>query len=48
MFVMHNSFITEEYEKGQISALWGAFIPDLARLTNSYENDTWQANPTPL
>ena len=48
MFVMHNSFITEEYKRDQITQLWGAFTLDLARLTHSYENDTWQANPTPL
>ena len=48
MFVMHNSFITEEYNRDQATQLWDAFLPDLARLTHSYENDTWQANPTPL
>jgi CRISPR/Cas system-associated exonuclease Cas4 (RecB family) len=48
MFVMHNSFITEEYVRDQITQLWDAFLPDLARLTHSYENNTWQANPTPL
>lgn len=48
MFVMHNSFITEEYNRSAKDDLWNAFLPDLARLTHSYENDTWQANPTPL
>ena len=48
MFVMNNSFITEEYDHETKDDLWNAFLPDLARLTHSYENDTWQANPTGL
>jgi hypothetical protein len=48
MFVMHNSFITEEYVRDIKNELWDAFLPDLARLTHSYENNAWQANPTPL
>jgi hypothetical protein len=47
-FVMHNSFITEDYTRDQIDDLWNSFLPDLARLTHSYENDAWQANPTKL
>jgi hypothetical protein len=48
MFVMHNSFITEEYERGQITQLWDHFTPDLERLKLSYEQDVWHKNPTPL
>jgi RecB family exonuclease len=48
MFVMNNSFITEEYVRDTKNELWDAFTPDLARLTHSYENDVWQANPTGL
>jgi hypothetical protein len=48
LFVMHNSFMPEQYERGQIDSLWNYFTPDLERLTVSYENDTWMANPTPL
>jgi hypothetical protein len=48
MFVMNNSFITEEYDRETKDDLWNAFTPDLARLTHSYENDVWQANPTGL
>jgi CRISPR/Cas system-associated exonuclease Cas4 (RecB family) len=48
MFVMHNSFITEEYERGQITRLWDHFTPDLERLKLSYEQDVWHKNPTPL
>jgi len=48
MFVLHNNFITEEYHRGQIPALWNSFNGDLERMKVSYENDTWQKNPTPL
>jgi CRISPR/Cas system-associated exonuclease Cas4 (RecB family) len=48
MFVMHNSFITEEYERGQVTQLWDHFTPDLERLKLSYEQDVWHKNPTPL
>jgi CRISPR/Cas system-associated exonuclease Cas4 (RecB family) len=48
LFVMHNSFMPESYERGDIDSLWKYFTPDLERLTVSYENDTWMANPTPL
>jgi hypothetical protein len=47
-FVMHNSFITEDYTRDQIDDLWNSFLPDLARLTHSYENEAWQENPTKL
>jgi CRISPR/Cas system-associated exonuclease Cas4 (RecB family) len=48
LFVMHESFMDEEYTRDQIPKLWSYFESDLARVTHSYENDTWQANPTPL
>lgn len=48
LFVMHNSFMPESYERSDIDSLWKYFTPDLERLTVSYENDTWMANPTPL
>jgi hypothetical protein len=48
LFVMHNSFMPESYERSEIDSLWNYFTPDLERLTISYENDTWMANPTPL
>jgi len=47
-FVMHNSFITEDYTRDQIDDLWTCFTPDLERLKSSYEQDTWHMNPTPL
>ena len=48
LFLMHNSFMTEEYNRDDIPKLWGAFSNDLARLSMSYERNVWQANPTPL
>ena len=48
LFVMHESFTSEEYERSSAESLWKYFDPDLERLKISYENDQWQANPTPL
>lgn len=48
LFVMKNSFITEEYLRKDMDKSWGMFEQSLKRLETSYENDTWQANPTPL
>lgn len=48
LFVMHDSFITEEYTRDGIEASWEVFTPDLARLGNSFDTNTWQPNPTPL
>jgi CRISPR/Cas system-associated exonuclease Cas4 (RecB family) len=48
LFVMHNSFMHEEYTRDQIPQIWNAFSVDLQRLQLSYDNDAWMANPTPL
>jgi len=48
LFVMHDSFTSEEYTRDSIEALWGHFQPDLERLRLSYESDQWVPNPTPL
>ena len=48
LFVMHNSFMPEEYTREQIPRLWLSFTSDLARLSMSYENNSWTPNPTPL
>ena len=48
LFILHNNFMPEEYEREDMDKLWNAFTPDLERLRLSYENDAWQANPTPL
>jgi CRISPR/Cas system-associated exonuclease Cas4 (RecB family) len=48
LFIMHESFIPEEYTRDKADSLWTAFNSDLERLNFSYENDQWQPNPTPL
>jgi CRISPR/Cas system-associated exonuclease Cas4 (RecB family) len=48
LFVMKNSFITEEYIRKDMDKSWGMFEQSLKRLEMSYDNDVWQANPTPL
>ena len=48
LFVMHESFMDEEYSRDQIPKLWNYFSTDLERLNISYENDIWNTNPTPL
>lgn len=48
MFVMHNTFITEEYTREESEKLWNSFIPDLERLKLSYEKDIWHATPNNL
>ena len=48
LFVMHESFMDEQYTRDQIPKLWNYFSADLERLNISYENDVWHPNPTPL
>ena len=48
LFVMHGSFITEEYERKDIDKSWEKFYGPLERLDNSYETNVWPPNPTPL
>lgn len=48
LFVMHGSFITEEYERKDIEASWEKFKGPLTRLEMSYKEDSWPPNPTPL
>jgi RecB family exonuclease len=48
LFVMHNTFITEEYTRQDMDKLWGVFNSDLMRLQVAYENNVWQPKPSPL
>ena len=48
LFVMHNSFIKDEYHRDKQEEMWKGFETDLKRLKNSFDEGTWQANPTPL
>ena len=47
-FVMHNHFVTSEYHRVNKDKFWADFQPTLERLSASFKNDLWQANPTPL
>lgn len=48
VFVAHNVFIDEEYDRDQSEAMWKEFLPDLERLKLSHEHNKWPENPTPL
>jgi hypothetical protein len=48
LFVAHEHFVTSEYSREKIDGYWQDFYWDLERMRLSYENDSWQANPTPL
>jgi|TARA_R110000787_G_scaffold113004_4_gene221995 hypothetical protein len=48
LFVMKNSFLTEEYHRNDMDKLWKSFERPLTRLETSYDYDQWTPNPTPL
>jgi hypothetical protein len=48
LFVMHDSFLPEEYSRKDIPKLWADFALDLARLEIALENNSWPPNPTGL
>jgi hypothetical protein len=48
LFVVHEHFVTSEYERGKIEEYWQDFYWNLERLRLSHENNSWPANPTPL
>ena len=48
LFVMHNTFVTEEYDKKDIEKLWQNFLPDLQRLEVAYDNNVWFPKAGPL
>jgi len=48
LFVMKNSFVSEEYHRKDMDKSWAMFEQPLKRLETSYDNNKWQANPTPL
>lgn len=41
LFVLHNTFITEEYTRKDRFKLWDNFLPDLKRLEVAYDNNVW-------
>ena len=48
LFIKDDAFIAEAYTRDDIDKMWKSFDTDLERLKVSYENDVWQADPTPL
>ena len=48
LFVAHNSFMDEQYSRGDIPKLWSAFQGDLTRLEHSTKANFWPMNPSPL
>jgi len=48
LFLMHDTFVQEKYERDDIDNSWEKFKTPLQRLSMSYQNDTWMPNPTPL
>jgi hypothetical protein len=48
LFVVHEHFITSEYEREKIDEYWQDFYWNLERLRLSHENNSWPSNPTPL
>ena len=48
LFVAHNHFLPEEYDRKDIEKLWSAFTPELARMKVSYDTNNWPENPTGL
>lgn len=48
LFVAHNAFVDEQYDREQSEQLWKDFFPDLERLKLSHEHNKWPENPTPL
>lgn len=48
LFVAHDMFIPEEYDRSMIDKLWSVFTPDLERLRSAHESGVWNPNPTGL
>lgn len=48
LFIVHDSFLDEEYTRDQAEELWGHFRPDLTRLETSLKTNVWNPRKTPL
>lgn len=48
LFLAHDVFIDERYERRDIEQIWQTFHPSLMRLQISYDRNVWPANPTGL
>jgi len=48
LFVLKDSFVTEEYHRKDMDKSWSMFEQPLKRLETSYDYNKWQPNPTGL
>jgi len=48
LFVVHNSFVPETYNRKDTDSYWHAFLPDIQRLQMSFDTGNWSPNPTKL
>ena len=48
LFVAHNTFVPESYDRDDMSRLWAEFLPTLERLRLAYDNNIWPPTPNPL
>lgn len=48
LFVMHGTFLNEEYTRKDSEKMWHVFLPDLERLQVSYDNAIWPTKPSGL
>lgn len=48
LFVLHDVFVTEEYNRDDIPRLWKTFEPKVTKLATSLETGVFLPNPTPL
>ena len=48
LFVVHNSFMPEEFLRSKADSYWSEFAIDLTRLEMSVEKNWWPMNPTGL
>lgn len=48
MFLLHDVFIAESYQRENSDELWKTFEPDLERLQIAFDNALWPPNPTGL
>lgn len=48
LFLLHNSFMPEEYTRDKINSYWADFAGDLTRLELSVKTNHWPPNPSGL
>lgn len=48
LFVVHNSFVPETYNRKDTDGYWQTFLPDIQRLQMSFDTGNWSPNPTKL